>query len=147
MAALMTVEQYQARAGRTFSGVKLDQVEAFLDDASAIVRRIAATREDDEISLDDVDSTNVPPELLPIIFNMVTRGLHNPRGLTSERIGDYAYTQTADRTIYATAEEEKLILAAVGRTIIGHITLEGDLPERLLLEADIAFPLDKETNP
>lgn len=147
MAALMTVDQYQARAGRTFSGVKLSQVEAFLDDASAIVRRIAATREDNEVSLDDVDSTNVPPELLPIIFNMVTRGLHNPRGLTSERIGDYAYTQPADRTIYATAEEEKLILAAVGRTIISHITLEGDMPERLLLEADIAFPLDKETNP
>lgn len=143
MTALMSIEQYEARAGRTFTGVKRSQVEAYLDDASAIVRRIASTREDGELSLDDVDYTNTPPELLPIIFNMVTRGLHNPRGLTSERIGDYAYTQPADRTIYATAEEEKLILAAVGRTIIGHITLEGDMPERLLLEADIAFPLDK----
>lgn len=147
MTALMTVTQYEARAGRTFIGIKRSQVEAYLDDASAIVRRIAGSREDDELSLDDVDNTNVPPELLPVIFNMVTRGLNNPRGLTSERIGDYSYTQTADRTIYATAEEEKLILAAVNRTIIGHVTLEGDLPERLLLEADIAFPLDKETNP
>lgn len=143
MAALMTIEEYEARAGRTFTGIKRSQVQAYLDDASAIVRRIASSTSEDEISLDDVDSTNVPAVIKPIIFNMVTRGLHNPRGLTSERIGDYAYTQTADRTIYATAEEEKLILAAVDRTIIGHITLEGDMPERLLLEADIAFPLDK----
>lgn len=147
MTALMSIAQYQARAGRTFSGVGLAQVEAYLDDASAIVRRIAATRNDDELSLDNVDYTNVPPELLPIIFNMVQRGLHNPRGLTSETLGDYSYSQTADRTIYATAEEEKLILAAVNRTIVGHLTLEGDMPERLLLEADIAFPLDKEQNP
>lgn len=144
MAALMSVSQYEARAGRTFSGVKLSQVEAYLDDASAIVRRIAATKDDGEVSLDGVDYTNAPAELLPIIFNMVTRGLHNPRGLTSERIGDYAYTAPEGQSIYATAEEEKLILAAVDRTIIGHLTLEGDMPERLLLEADIAFPLDKE---
>lgn len=146
MAALMSVAQYEARAGRTFSGVGLAQIEAYLDDASAIVRRIAATREDGEMNLDSVDSTNVPPELLPIIFNMIQRGLHNPRGLTSETLGDYSYSQTADRTIYATSEEEKLILAAVNRTIISHVTLEGDMPERLLLEADIAFPLDKEQN-
>lgn len=143
----MSVQQYQARAGRTFSGVGLAQVEAYLDDASALVRRLAATRDDDELSLDDVDYTNVPPELLPIIFNMVQRGLQNPRGLTSETLGDYSYSQTADRTIYATSEEEKLILAAVNRTIVSHLTLEGDMPERLLLEADIAFPLDKEQNP
>lgn len=147
MTALMSVTQYEARAGRTFSGVGLAQVEAYLDDASAIVRRIAATRDDDEISLDAVDYTNVPPELLPIIFNMVQRGISNPRGLTSETLGDYSYSQTADRTIYATSEEEKLILAAVNRTIVSHLTLEGAMPERLLLEADIAFPLDKEQNP
>lgn len=142
MAALMSITQYEARAGRTFSGVKRTQVEAYLDDASAIVRRIAATRDEDETGLEGVDFTNVPPELLPIIFNMVGRGLHNPHGLLSEDIGDYGYKAPEGQSIYATAEEEKLILAAVDRSIIGHITLEGDMPERLLLQASIAFPLD-----
>jgi hypothetical protein len=75
---------------------------------------------------------------------MVTRGLANPRGLTREQIGDYSYT-TPGQTIYATADEERLILAAVDRSLIGHITLEGDMPERLLLEADLApfaFPVN-----
>ena len=140
MAPLLSLAQYEARAGRTYTGVRQAQVEAYLDDASAIARRIAAPE------LDDLDhaSSDLPAELRPVIFSMVNRGLANPRGLTSERIGDYAYT-SAGQAIYATAEEERLILAAVDRSLIGHITLEGDLPERLLLEADLApfaFPVN-----
>jgi hypothetical protein len=142
MAPLLSLEQYEARAGRSFTGLKKAQVEAYLDDASAIVRRIAATSDEDETDLDDVDHTDVPDLIKPIVTSMVNRGLANPRGLTSERIGDYAYT-AAGQAIYATAEEERLILAAVDRSLIGHITLEGDMPERLLLEADIApFPVN-----
>jgi hypothetical protein len=135
MTSLLSLEQYEARAGRSFTGVKKAQVEAYLDDASAIVRRIAAP------DLDDLDHTSadLPAELRPVLFSMVTRGIENPRGLSSERIADYAYTAPAGQAIYTTAEEERLILAAVDRTLIDTITLEGDMPERLLLEADL-FP-------
>jgi hypothetical protein len=139
MPDFLTIDEYEARAGRTFTGVKRAQIEAFLTDASAIVRRVAQPH------LDDADAETVPRQIKPIIFNMVTRATTNPRGLKSERIGDYAYDThgPGSVSIYTTAEEDRLILEAVDETIIGHITLEGDMPERLLLEADIAFPVDK----
>jgi hypothetical protein len=139
MMPLLSLEQYEARAARTFSGVRRGQVEAYLDDASAIVRRIAAP------DLDGIDHTSpdLPSVLRPVVTSMVNRGLANPRGLTSEQIGDYRWASPG-QAIYATAEEERLILAAIDRGLIGHITLQGDMPERLLLDAQLApstFPL------
>lgn len=145
MEPLLSVEQFEARKGRSYSGIKLVQVTELLDDASALVRRIARSGEkidgDPVATLDDVDYTNVPPEIKPVVFNMVNRALTNPMGYKSERIGDYQYNDPEAGKIYATAEEEKIILGAVDRSIIGHITLVGDMPERLLVEADVAFPI------
>lgn len=131
MAALMTITEYQDRLGRSLTGAKERQAEVYLDDASAIVRRIAVPH------LDDADDTSVPAEIKPIIFGMVRRGIDNPRGLTAEQIGDYRWTAPPGQAIYTTPDEDRLILGAVGEGTVGTITLEGVLPERLLDQATV----------
>src|SRR5690554_7179285 len=79
----MTVEQYEARLGRTLTGAERAQAEALLADASDVVRRIAQGR------LDEATSEDVPGPIRMVIFSMVTRAVRNPAGVNSERIADY----------------------------------------------------------
>jgi hypothetical protein len=132
---LMSITDFEEFAGRTFTGARRTQIERFLRGASSLVR--TAARPD----LDGVDHTNAPDSIQTIVFTMVSRGLGNPRMLHSERIGDYNQ-QANGQGIYLTPEEERQINDALERSIIGHVTLQGEMPERLLLEADLAFPVD-----
>lgn len=126
MAALMSLAQYEARLGRSLTGVKATQAEAFLDDASALVRRIAGG------SLDDSDSTTVPDAILPIIFSMVNRGIHNPRGHDSERVADYQYSGGGN--IFATDTESDQIQDIVGRSRIRTVHKTAPMPYHLILD-------------
>lgn len=128
---LITEEMYVERLGRTLTGARLAQVGAFIADASALVRRIAKGE------LDGADSATVSPELIPVVFNMVRRGIENPRGLTSERIGDYQWAG-AGQAIYATDDEVALIRSAAGLGSIGTVELTSDMPERLLMDTTLA---------
>src|SRR5690554_7461334 len=74
----MTVEQYEARLGRTLTGAERAQAEALLADASDVVRRIAQGR------LDEATSEDVPGPIRMVIFSMVTRAVRNPAGVRSE---------------------------------------------------------------
>src|SRR5690606_39764625 len=85
MADLITLEMYTVRLGRTLNAAQTAQAEAFISDASALVRRIASGE------LDAVNPDNVPSEIIPVIVGMVRRGIENPRGVDSERIGDYQW--------------------------------------------------------
>lgn len=127
MAGLITVQQYTTRLGRTLNEAQQAQVEAYIEDASALVRRIADGALDATVT--------APPELVPVIVSMVRRGIENPRGISSERIGDYQWTGTGG--LYATDEEVSLIRGAAGLNFIREVTLSSDVPDRLLLDADI----------
>jgi hypothetical protein len=125
--ALMTVEQYEARLGRTLTGAKRDQAEALLADASDVVRRIAGGR------LDGATSEDVPGPIRMVIFSMVTRAVRNPAGVSSERIADYQYSGA--RPLYPTGEEADLIRDAVDIPSVRVVPLAGDMPQRLLDQA------------
>ena len=127
----MTLEQYTARLGRSLSGVKADQAEAFLEDASAEVRRIA------EGALDEVDHESVPGELRLVLFGMVTRARTNPRGLDSESVGDWQ--GSGMRGVHATDDEKQIIRDCAGISAFREIHLIGDMPQRLLDEADVTL--------
>src|SRR5690348_16770715 len=108
MAGLITVQQYTTRLGRTLNEAQQAQVEAYIEDASALVRRIVDGA---------LDATVVtPPALVPVIVSMVRRGIEYPRGISSERIGDYQWTGTGG--LYATDEEVSLIRGAAGLNFI-----------------------------
>lgn len=127
MANLITLEMYTARLGRgPLTATRQAQVEAYLTDASALVRRIA------EGALDDIDA---PAALVPVVFSMVRRGIDNPRGLTSEQLGDYKWASPG-QSLYATPEEVALIQSISEVNLIREVTLTGDIPDRLLLDSD-----------
>lgn len=130
MADLISLEMYTVRLGRTLKTAQTDQAEAFISDASALARRIANGE------LDSVNPDNVPPELIPVIVGMVRRGVENPRGLTSERIGDYQWASEG-QSIYATDQEAAIIQGSVGLNVIREVTLTNDMPDRLLLDTDV----------
>lgn len=127
MADLMTIDQYQTRLGRSLAPTKATQAEAFLEDASDEVRRIA------DGELDDATHETVTGTIRLVIFSMVTRAINNPRGVTAQRIGDYQ--EQGSRPVYATEEEQQLIRSAVGTSAVGEVELTSDLPQRLLDEA------------
>lgn len=128
--SLMTVEQYEARLGRTLTGAERAQAEALLADASDVVRRIAQGR------LDEATSEDVPGPIRMVIFSMVTRAVRNPAGVNSERIADYQYSGA--RPLYPTDEEQDLIRDEMGIPSVRTITLVGDMPQRLLDDAAAA---------
>lgn len=129
MADLITLEMYTVRLGRTLNAAQTAQAEAFISDASALVRRIASG------GLDTVNPDNVPSEIIPVVVGMVRRGIENPRGINSERIGDYQWSGGGG--LYATDEEAAIIQGAAGLNVIREVTLTNDLPDRLLLDTDV----------
>lgn len=129
MADLISLEMYTVRLGRTLNTAQSNQASAFIADASALVRRIASGE------LDSADETSAPPEIIPIVVGMVRRGIENPRGVDSERIGDYQWAGGGG--LYATDEEAAIIQGAVGMNVIREITLTNDVPDRLLLDTDV----------
>lgn len=114
--SLITFAQLQVRPG--FDNVNQDTAEALIDDVSALVKDIA-----DPIEL---DAATLPESLVPVLTSMVRRGLDNPRGLSSEQVGDVQWQGSG--TIYATRREDRLIRRAVGKPGVGAITLQTDLP-------------------
>jgi hypothetical protein len=125
MAGLITVADLAARPG--FENLDSVQAQSLIDDASALVRLAAAPL------LDDVESPDCPPAVVPVIVAMIRRGFSNPMGHQSENLGDYSYTAGTGggvATLYLTARERKLVRRAAGKLGVGTVTLEGDLPEQ-----------------
>lgn len=96
MAAFATVAQYEARAAVTLpeGSAKRAQVEAYLDDASALMRRkIPAGYEPD------------PETLVAICVAVVRRAIANPGGRRQRTIGQYSETLDEDGGLYLTEGE------------------------------------------
>lgn len=115
---LITVADLETRLGRTLEGAEADQADAFIDDASAIVRSIVG---DD----DKLDPT--PDAVVPVVVGMVRRALENPHGHESERVGNYQYSGAKTEGIFATKAEAKALRKATGTLSVGSVELEGYL--------------------
>lgn len=122
---LIKVGKLETRLGRTFDDPEKARAEAFIADASALIRDIA-----DDDFLDDDGNLNVPASIVPVVVSMVRRGFDNPRGLTSETLGDYTWQASGNAMsgIYATRKEKIVIRRAVSKLGAGTAQLEGYLP-------------------
>ncbi|RRQ79399.1 hypothetical protein CQW39_09660 [Streptomyces griseofuscus] len=97
MAAFATVDDYSARAAVTLAegSPKRAQVEAYLDDATALMRRhIPAGYEPD------------PATLKAIAVSIVRRVMANPGGYRQRTIGQYSESLGEDGGLYLTDDEK-----------------------------------------
>ncbi|MEV3855055.1 hypothetical protein AB0J38_12100 [Streptomyces sp. NPDC050095] len=98
MTAFATVEDYEARAGVILTGAKRAQVEAYLKDASALMRRhVPAAYEPD------------PATLTAIAVAVTRRVMANPGGYRQRSIGQYAETLGENGGLYLTEDEIALL--------------------------------------
>jgi hypothetical protein len=98
MAAYATVEDYEARAAVSLSGAKRSQVEAYLDDASALMRRHIPTGYEPD-----------PATLKAIAVAVARRVMANPGGYRQRSIGQYAETLGENGGLYLTEDEIALL--------------------------------------
>lgn len=131
MADLITVAQIEARLGQAFTGTDLAQVEALIDDASALVRHVARTD----------FATSVPATIVTVVGQMVRRALDNPGELTGENIGTYGWQaqqpSPSGGSLYVTRAERRIIREAAERPAV--ITIYAD--------TGLTDPLTSDTEP
>lgn len=121
---LLSIAELQARTGKTYSGTELAQANAFIEDASALVREIAETDFHDP----DTGAFARPEAIRPVVVAMVRRALELPvgaaAGLTGEQIGAYGWQAGGSEgsgrggpsaSLYATRREVRIIRRAAGR--------------------------------
>lgn len=98
MAAYATVEDYQTRAAVTLTGARLEQVQAYLADASALIKRhIPAGYEPD------------PEMLKALTVTVVRRVIANPGGYRQRTIGQYSETLGENGGLYLTDAERAML--------------------------------------
>lgn len=112
--SLATLTDVLARAPEMQSGLDPLQVEALLDDASAILRSFAG-REWVNTTRDALE--DVPDGVTGIVALMVIRALRVPEGVTQETVGNYSvsYAVTASDRLYLTKTEKAFIKRAAAR--------------------------------
>jgi hypothetical protein len=95
VAAFATVEDYTARAGGALSAAQAVQVAAYLDDATAMMRRHIPTGYEPD-----------PATLRAICVAVVRRVMANPGGFRQRTIGGYSETLGEDGGLYVTDDEK-----------------------------------------
>lgn len=98
MAAFATVGDYTKRAAVTLAQPQLDQVAAYLDDASALMRRSIPAGFDVE-----------PDTARAVCVAVVRRVLANPGGYRQRTMGAYSETLGEDGGMYLTEDEIALL--------------------------------------
>jgi len=87
---LATVEELEARLGRTLDPDEVPMAEAAISDASAMVRAYGLPWPDPETAPDVVRS---------IVLAASERKMRNPEGLRQEMEGGYQYTRSASTPV------------------------------------------------
>lgn len=108
---LITTTQLEARIGP----VETNRAEAFIDDASAKIRRFIEPT--DPESVFPVVPDDVPDDLVPIVVRIVHRALENPLGLASETTGNYTWRRDAaavNELVYLSDEDRSEIKETLG---------------------------------
>ncbi|EFC78731.1 hypothetical protein [Parafrankia sp. EUN1f] len=125
---LVDLVDYLTRTGGVLDDLEVSEQQlllAALGDASALVRLEAGV---DWIA-DDGVSVTTPAAVVPVVVAMVQRKLMNPSGLTGETLGDHSWQMAnASPDLFLTRAELRTVRRAAGRSGIGSIQMEGDLP-------------------
>lgn len=99
MAAFATIADYEKRAAVTLAEPRRSQVEALLDDISAMIRaRVPAGYEPD------------PDVAKMVTVSVARRAMANPGGYRQRTIGQYSETLGEDGGLYLTDAELDLLL-------------------------------------
>lgn len=107
--AYATTQDIAVRLGVAVGDLNAAQVQAFLDDSTALVNGYTG--------LDWTTQPEVPVAIKWVVISRTLRALQNPDGLRSEQIGSYSYTMaTADAGGIGWTVEERRILDAYGNT-------------------------------
>ena len=134
---LIDVATVQARSGETYSGTKLEQVEAFITDASALVRLIAETDFHDP---DTNAEVALPAAIVPVMVAMVRRAIDVPvaaaAGLNSENFPAYSWSgggglegSSPAASLYATRRERGIIRQAAEVMPMASIALVSEIDQ------------------
>lgn len=121
--ALISLEFYETRYGAGDD----DQLEAFIDDASALVVDYVTALHVDASSWDE---TTTPPGVQSVVAQMVSRTLFNPQGLTGENLGDHGWQNNPRSAVgmMIAPSEKRAIRHACGLPVGGILQLDTDLP-------------------
>lgn len=108
--AYATVTDVAVRLGVAEADLNTAQVEAMLEDVSALV--------DAYTGLDFTTQPEVPKGILWVVASRTIRALNNPDGVRQEQIGTYSYSLAADAQTFSGGwtEEERRILDSYGNT-------------------------------
>lgn len=98
MAAYATVADYEARAAVTLTGARLAQVQAYLDDASALISRHTPAGHTPDADM-----------LKALTITIVRRVIANPGGYRQRTIGQYSETLGENGGLYLTADEVDML--------------------------------------
>ncbi|MFW6091491.1 MAG: hypothetical protein ACODAF_06400 [Actinomycetota bacterium] len=122
MAALIDLDALETRIGE-LSPADRTRADAFLDDASAQIRRVIDRDDPDDVYPDAPDG--VPGDLVPIIVRVVHRALENPLGLTAATQGNHTWQagRTRSSGVYLTKEDREEIRIAAGAAQLRVVTL------------------------
>lgn len=127
MADLITVAQWTDRTGRDLTNTQYVQVEALIEDASALVANIV-NDSDVTDTWDATDPGTVPGAVVPVVVAMVRRGLDNPHGFTQENADGYSYSVASTTGVFATRYEAREVRKAAAKSPIGALNLSSHLP-------------------
>ena len=127
MADLITMPMLTVRLRRTLDADEEAQAAALIEDASALVRDVVDNA--DVVDLWDAETPGtVPSSVVPVVVNMVRRGLDNPHGFAAERSFEYSYSGASSAGVFATPGEVRILRRAGGRARSGDLALTADLP-------------------
>lgn len=126
MADLITIDQFEARTGRTLTASQFTQAQALITDASALVADLV---NDATITGAWTDAT-VPASIVPVVVGMVRRGIDNPHGYSGESVGTYSYAGASQTGVFASRDEARAIRRAAGTSGIASLNLDSHLPAR-----------------
>jgi hypothetical protein len=123
--ALATSADVAARLGHDVDDE--DQVQAWLEDASALARAYAGRT---WLNADETELENEPADVVGVVAGMVVRLISNPDGVTQESLGQFSqsFGSDASQRLFLTAADKLILKAASGRTGIGTLpTTRGHL--------------------
>jgi class 3 adenylate cyclase len=114
MSSFVTLAQFEARYQGVIPGADEERLEAFLEDASALVADIVGSTYTEE---------TVPPTIVAVVCTAVRRAYENPSGLAAETTGAHSWTAgVAGAGVFFTPGELRMIRRAAG--VLGAASLE-----------------------
>lgn len=123
--ALATPDDVATRLGHDVDDE--DQVQAWLEDASALARAYAGKT---WLNSEETELLDEPADVAGVVAGMVVRLINNPDGVTQETLGQFSqsYGKDASQRLFLTAADKLILKAAAGRTGIGTLpTTRGHL--------------------